>query len=87
MIYDQLDAELKFFVLDGDYTHLDGVYVNSYSEKDTKAHRRKRDALQGELTKLVYEEDLGTFKHEVHLKFPTPNVLNGAAVIVAGFLP
>ena len=28
VIYDQLDAGIKFFVLNGDYRHLNNVYIN-----------------------------------------------------------
>lgn len=87
MIYDQLDAELKFFVLEGDLTHLDGVYINQWIESDSKAERKKRDALQNELNTVIYDETNGTFLHPVESKFPIQAVVEGAVVVVAGFLP
>ena len=86
LIYDQLDAELKFFVLDGDYSHLNGVYINQMVE-GTKAKQKAADAKQDELTNLMYVKETGELKHQFLTTFPTAAVLDGAIVIVAGFLP
>ena len=87
IIYDQLDADLKFFVLDGDYTHLDKVYVNQYQEGKTKKEQKAAAKLQDELTNLVYDPKTGATILPVLTEFPTQAVLAGAVVIVAGFLP
>lgn len=44
VIWDESDIGIKFFVLDGDFRHLDGVYLGQWTVK--------RDA-QRELEKLV----------------------------------
>lgn len=85
LIYDQLDSSLKFFVLDGDYSHLNGVYINQYIE-DKKA-QKAAEAKQDELNDLMYVPETGEFKHTALDEFPTQAVREGAIVIVAGFLP
>lgn len=86
LIYDQLDADLKFFVLDGDYTKFKGVYINQCStgnKREQKAAEKKQD----ELTNLLYDQNTGELLLPFLGEFPTEEVRNGAAVIVAGFLP
>jgi hypothetical protein len=77
VIWDQLDADLKFFVVDGDLGRFDKKYVNSPDISDEE---------QSELSSLVYGED-GAIKVELRSNFPTEEILQGARVIVAGFLP
>ena len=86
IIYDQLDADLKFFVLDGDYRHLNKVYVNQ-SVEGTKKVQKAAEKLQDELTNLVYDPKTGATILPVLTEFPIAEVQNGADVIVAGFLP
>ena len=86
MIYDQLDANPTFFVLDGDYSHLNHVYINMCID-GPKAEQKKMDKLQDELTKLVYDPKTGVTLLAAYKEFPTQAVLDGAVVIVAGFLP
>lgn len=65
-IWDELDQNIKFFVLDGDYTHLDGIYINNYcDEVQTK-----------ELLALVYDEN-GDKIIEMDTKFPTSTFEDG----------
>lgn len=78
MIYDQLDAALKFLVLDGDYKHLDGIYINA-SNQDEK--------LQDELSNLLYDPKDGQDRVTLLTEFPMQAVRDGADVIVTGFLP
>lgn len=84
VIWDNLEAQLKFFVLDGDYRLLDGLYINTYSEDEAK--QRKLDWLY----LLVFNPD-GTFRVTMLDSFPIEAVLNApdmdTAVITAGFLP
>lgn len=87
IIYDQCEANLIFFVVEEDVSHLDGVYINQWIESDKKAERKKREALQDLLSKLVYDETSGKMLLEPLKKFPTKEVVAGAKVIVAGFLP
>lgn len=75
MIFDQLDAELVFFVLEGDYTHLNKVYINS---EGTEA--------EDELSRLMFLDD-GGFRFTPCGEFPYSSFVPGeTAVIVAGFL-
>jgi hypothetical protein len=80
IIWDELNADLEYFVLDGDYTHLDRVYINQVTDEDSE---KKAD----ELNELLYNQEDGTFLHKSTQDFPYDAVLNGAKVIVAGFLP
>lgn len=77
IIWDALDANIKFLVVEGDQRHLNGVYINTAGDEED-------DKKQDELTKLTMDEE-GTKK--MLDDFPTTAVLEGAFVIVAGFLP
>lgn len=91
VIYDQLDADVKFAVLDGDYSHLNGVYINScVPDTDAENYAELEAALEKkneELSNLFYYPDTGKDKLELLEEFPTQAVRDGAIVIVAGFLP
>jgi hypothetical protein len=72
VIYDQCDAELKFYnVLDRDISHLNGVYVNQSDDNSEK---------EDELLDLV-----GAY--EAFDYFPMECVDHDTEVIVCGFLP
>lgn len=77
VIWDTVEAQIKFFVVDGDHRPLNGVYIN-----DTNASNEQIDSL----TSIVYNAE---FYEKVKLldEFPTDEVQHGAYVIVAGFLP
>jgi hypothetical protein len=79
IIFDQCgEAPVLFFVVDGDYSYLSGVYINSVSEDDEAGIY---EGLQDELS-LIQE------KYPAHAEFPHYNYIPGdTAVIVAGFLP
>ena len=78
IIWDQVGiSAIQFAVVDGDYSHLDGVYNNGYHD----------DKTLDDLLNVVYREDRATFKVELTGKFPVSEVKDGAKVIVAGFLP
>jgi hypothetical protein len=51
-LYEVLPDESFFFELEGDYSHLQGVYINAVHPKDTT--REKWEALQDELSNLIY---------------------------------
>ena len=96
---DQLDADLKFFVLDGDFRHLDKTYINmcipcgEVDEEDEAAvaeadkKQAEMDAKQEELNNIVYDDKTGATKVTMLDTFPIADVQSGADVIVAGFLP
>jgi hypothetical protein len=88
LIYDDCHEAIRFFVLDGDYRSLDKVYINACldgTKKEQKAYEKKQD----ELSDLMYgkKNSGGSFKPEALDAFPVEAVKEGAAVIVAGFLP
>jgi hypothetical protein len=86
VIYDQLDAHLNFFVVEGDYSRLDGVYINHVVE-GTKKAQKANEKLQDELEKLVYG-DSGEIILPHTSSFPV-DVLKreDSIVIITGFLP
>lgn len=79
LIFDQCGgAPIQFFVLKGDYSHLNKAYINS---TDTA------ESLQDELTDLIYNE-AGEVKIKTYVKFPIKSAsLPGAKVIICGFAP
>jgi hypothetical protein len=76
VIWDELEANLEFFVVDGDVSHLDGVYIN---------HAGAKPELIDELSDLVYDQE-GNPLVEFLVEFPT-DIKNNFKVITAGFLP
>jgi len=88
IIWDELNADVVFFLVDGDHSHLNRVYINTYYDDAEAATISKQafEARMDELNKLIYQED-GTYNHAELSEFPTDAVLKGARVIVAGFLP
>jgi len=78
VIWDSVDAEIKFFVVDRDLTHLNGKYVNSVD--NTEAEDK-------EISMLVYNEETGKQMIKMLSTFPVEAVRAGAEVIVCGFLP
>jgi hypothetical protein len=69
---------LSFFIVDGDYSHLDGIFINHY-----KQSQELQDALNG----LIHNED-GQYKHKQYKKPPRKAMANlNNKIIVAGFLP
>jgi hypothetical protein len=77
VIWDSVEADVKFFVVDRDLSHLDGKYVNSTETSDEDSIR---------ICNLVYDEE-GQQVTPFLDKFPTEEVRNGASVVVLGFLP
>lgn len=77
VIWDDCQANIRFFVIDKDVCHLNGKYCNSsdISEKEND-----------EICNLVYDttgREIITFSKD----FPYEEVKNGAIVIITGFLP
>jgi uncharacterized membrane protein YheB (UPF0754 family) len=86
IIYDQCEANVTFIVLDGDYRHLNRIYVNQVVGK-TKKEQKAAEKLQEELCDLIYHPKTGDTLVSLLTEFPLAEVQNGADVIVAGFLP
>jgi hypothetical protein len=72
------EADIKFFVVDGDHSRFDGVYLGDWSD------------LSVELNNLLYafdeDEDKLKFKFKFVDKFPVSEVLDGAKVIISGYV-
>lgn len=86
-IFDQCDAGLKFFTLNGDFSHLDKIYINSCGPENwSKKQVRELEKKQEELTNLLYQSN-GDFKFSTLSEFPMQDVLDGARVVVIGFMP
>lgn len=81
VIWDNIDAAIKYFVLDGDYRKLDKVYIGSADN----------EKLWTELSEIVYYED-GNEKIEMQDHFPITEILfvedpSHICVISCGILP
>lgn len=80
-IWDELDAGIKFFSLDGDLSKFDRIYINGVA-----ANSRVR-SLQNQLTKLVYDGN-GNVRVRKLDEFPVDQFYgkDQTKIIVAGFL-
>lgn len=81
VIYETFTDPIIFLVIEGDVTRFDGLYINAVDNDE---------ALQDEFCNLLYDELSGeetTLLKNAREKFPVEEVLLGASVIVAGFLP
>jgi len=78
VIYNQVSEGLGFFIVDGDQSKFDGIYINEAGADNT---------LQDELSDLLLLDEEPYYKHDLLLKFPTQEVKDGAIVIICGFLP
>lgn len=77
-IYDQCgEGPIRFFVLDGDYSHLDGAYVNHFELAET---------VQEELCGILFNDE-GEERHKMSDKFPLAAVQEDTKVVIIGFLP
>lgn len=78
IIYSDYEG-VNFFVLDGDQTHFDGVFINAYDDATAE--------LQDELGMIVYNSN-GECIVDMLESFPHDQYIPGeTAVIVAGFIP
>jgi hypothetical protein len=80
VIWDTQIDPIQFFILDGDYGHLNECYINSVENENG----------QRELNKLLDYNDEGVPKVSMLDRFPLEEITeaNGPVrVIVAGFLP
>jgi len=60
VIWDDCEASLRFFVVEGDYSHLNGVYLNSCAAKN----------LDDQLNTLIAYDDCGQPQHKMLDEFP-----------------
>lgn len=76
-IYDQcLIAPISFFVKEGNYSHLDNVYINESDNEN----------LIDQLNDILFDAEW-EYKIEFLDKFPTEEVEKDTKVIIVGFLP
>ena len=73
IIWDNTDASIEFSVQEGDLSRFNNVYINQGC------------GLSYELCDLVYDNEGNDLWHFVD-EFPLQEVVNGAKVIVAGFI-
>jgi hypothetical protein len=52
-------GDTQFLELEGDFHHLDGVFINALPPKNFKGGKRKYEKLCEELYALLYTEDHG----------------------------
>lgn len=83
VIWDEVgEAPIQFFVLEGDFSRLDGIYINAIKQKA---------ALQKELLNLVYPISLNAShitKIPMLKNFPYEYARENAfCVIICGFMP
>jgi hypothetical protein len=78
MIWNDGDNPIRFAILDGDYRHMDRVYVNASGDDEAEAK-------QEQLSDIVYDNK-GRERLQFKDEFPVEAVKQGAYVIVAGFL-
>lgn len=76
-IWDEMQGEMKFFVVEGDYRHLNNIYINGSDD----------DNLVDQLNEVIDYDAEGNPKVIMLTEFPVQDVKDGAFVIVAGFLP
>jgi hypothetical protein len=77
IIYDDVCSNpIQFFVVDGDYSHLNLVYINQTED----------ESLLDQLNAILFDEKWN-YKVEFLDAFPVEEVINGAKVIVCGFAP
>ncbi len=82
-IYDQCGQEtVSFFSKEGDYSHLDQVYVNAMY--DSEEENAQLEISQSELVAIIDEAQNNA---ETTLTFPLHLIGEGTKVIVVGFLP
>ncbi len=85
VIWDNCGQEpLQFFVVEGDWSKYDRLYINTYTEKT--AEGKKLDRLLKELSGFMYGFE-GNMLQSLSKEFPIDEVKAGARVVVCGFLP
>ena len=77
VIWDECEADLKFFVAEGDLRHLDRTYMNSTDTTDEE---------MDEMNAMVFNED-GSTKVKMLTEFPAERSDLAIPVVIMGFLP
>lgn len=77
VIWDSCDADIQFFVTEKNVDHLHKKYCNSCNISEDESN---------EISLLMYDDN-GQKVIETTTEFPLQEVLDGAKVVVMGFLP
>lgn len=78
IIYDQFgEKDIEFYVIEGDYSRLDKVYINSYEGDED---------LQGELYHLMFNEEGDQILKKASKEEFCKAISKGAKLIVCGFI-
>lgn len=78
VIFDRCEANIEFYVLNGDYRHLDNIYINDFDNEEE---------LNNELDSLFYEDNGKNRQEEVSKTEFEQAIREGATMIVVGLLP
>ena len=77
-VYFEVPEEVKYFLVAGDYRHLNGVYVNLV---DTDKNKEQ------ELVNLMFDEDTGKYRVTfVSIDDITSEIREGAYFVEVGFI-
>lgn len=77
LLFLEIPESHKFFILDGDYTHLIDVYIGLCSDEDK----------QTELSDLIFDNNAGDFRHApVSIEDFEAAIRDGAKFIVCGMI-
>lgn len=78
VIWDDGQFQLKYFVLEGDYSHLHQIYINLTDDNRSE-----------ELCSMMYDQKTGADKITMLLRFPLAVIRDNPEVcaISAGFVP
>ncbi len=80
VIYQEIPERLNLFVFNGDYSHLDGVYINGSGDM------KKEDLLHDIIYHQQFKEEPG-YKNPVATKEEFEQaIIDGAELIVCGFI-
>jgi len=78
LIFDQCyENPISFRVIDGDYSHLNDIYINHICSPQEK---------QDELFNLLYKNEEGDTNDDFLNEFPTDQIDANTKVIVVGYL-
>lgn len=82
VIWDQVgEDQIRFFVLEGDFSRLNRIYINTYFGRDKTSEEKAE-----ELNEIVYDAN-GKCRVSLLDSFPVELVEKDTIVISAGFFP
>lgn len=78
--------EVRLSVVNGDWSELNGVYINLYNE-GTEEDIRQTEEKQDKLSSLVYDEEYQEKIEFCGTEEFAQAVRDGAVVVICGFIP